>query len=408
MTPLRKSVLPSDSSVAHSRAVLLVCSIFHAVNDATIAILPGIMPFLVESFSLTYSDVGLLYSAVLAVMVILQPIMGRLADRFNELDLLVVGIALISLSCLFLFNVGSYTELFLLNMVYSVGASVYHPVSYAVLSRVAEEATYRTKSMGISGAAGDLGNCVAFLSTGIFAGVFGWKFPFLVWGLTGSFFICVYLIPLRHVRRRPHESKTAGDVTLNVKSNKRTKATLRFVAFILFLCVLSGAIYRTFINFTVLFLTDAVHLSPADSNYVFSLFVLSGVLGALLSGFIAKRLGLRRALIAEFLALSACTLPLYLNFLRVLPAVLPLLILSGFALYATYPAIYSLAADITGFKSRGVSYGFMMSITFVGGVALSFVGGKLADLVSDISIVYIVIAIIALCASSAAYVLSSD
>jgi nitrate/nitrite transporter NarK len=50
----------------------------------------------------------------------------------------------------------------------------------------------------------------------------------------------------------------------------------------------------------------------------------------------------------------------------------------------------------------------MMSITFIGGVTLSFVGGKLADLVSDISIVYIVIAIIALCASSAAYVLSSD
>jgi len=407
MTPLRKSMLPSDSSIAHSRAVLLVCSMFHAVNDATIAILPGIMPFLVKSFSLTYSDVGLLYGAVLAVMVILQPIMGRLADRFNELDLLVLGIVLISLSCLFLFNVGSYTELFLLNMIYSVGASVYHPVSYAVLSRVAEEATYRTKSMGISGAAGDLGNCVAFLSTGIFASMFGWNFPFLVWGLTGSFFICVYLIVLRYVRRCPPESKTASDVTLNAKWNKKTKASLRFTAFVS-ICVLHGAIYRTFINFTVLFLTDVVHLSPTDANYVFSLFVLSGVMGALLSSFIANRLGLRRALIVEFLALSVCTLPLYMDFLRVLPAVLPLLILSGFTLYATYPVIFSLAADVTGFKRRGVSYGFIMSITFIGGVVLSFVGGKLADLVSDISIVYIVTAIIALCASSAAHVFSSE
>lgn len=407
MTLLRKSGLPPDSSAAHSRAVLLVSTIFHAVNDATIAILPGIMPFLVKSFSLTYSDVGLLYGVLLAVMVILQPIMGRLADRFNEIDLLVVGTALISLSCLFLFNVGSYTELFILNMVYSVGASVYHPVSYAVLSRVAEEATYRTKSMGISGAAGDLGNCVAFLSTGIFAGIFGWRFPFLVWGITGSFIVCVHLIILRHVRHL-RGSKTVGEVDLNVKSTKRTKSTLRFAVFIFFMCVVTGAIYRTFINFTVLFLTDTVRLSPTDSNYVFSLFVLSGVIGALLSGFITNRLGLRRALIAEFLALSASTLPLYLNFLQVPSAVLPLLVLSGFTLYTTYPAIFSLSADITGFKSRGVSYGFIMSITFIGGVALSFVSGKLADLVSDISIVYIVIAIIALFASSMTYLLSSD
>jgi len=404
----RESVIPSDSGATHTRVVLLACSMFHAVTDATIAILPGVMPFLVKNFSLTYSDVGLLYAAILLVMVLLQPIAGKLADKFNELDLLATGVAFISLSCLLLFNASSYVELFLLNIAYSVGASFYHPVSYALLSRVAEEATHRTKSMGISGATGDLGNLIAFLSTGIFVGIFSWKFPFLAWGLAGSFSILVYLTAFRHARRSLHEPKTTGNVAFNVRWTKEANAPLRFTALIFFICISNGAIYRSFINFTILFLTDAVHLAPTTSNYVFSLFVLSGVVGASLSGFIAHRLGVRRALMAEFLVLSACTFPLHVKFLQVLPVLLPLLILSGFTLYATYPALFSLAASVTSFRSRGLFYGFLMSITFTGGMALSFIGGKLADLVSNISIIYIVCAGIALCAFYASHHLSTD
>jgi len=408
MTCSQKSVIPSGSGATYTRVVLFSCSMFHAITDATLAILPGVMPFLVKSFSLTYSDVGLLYTAVLLVMVFLQPIAGKLADKFNELDLLAVGAGFISLSCLLLFNAGSYVELFLLNIAYAVGASFYHPVSYALLSRFIEEATHRTKSMGISGATGDLGNFIAFLSTGIFVGFFSWKFPFLAWGLVGSFSILVYLTALRHARRSLHESETAGNVAFNVRWTKGTNVPLRFIALIFFICISNGAIYRSFLNFTILFLTDVVHLAPTTSNYVFSLFVLSGVVGASLSGFIAHILGAKRALMAEFLVLSACIFPLYVNFLQVLPVLLPLLILSGFTLYATYPVLYSLAAEVTSFRSRGLFYGFLMSITFTGGMALSFIGGKLADLVSNISIVYIVCAVIALCAFYATHHLSTD
>jgi len=404
----RKGVISSGSGMIYTRVVLLVCSMFHAITDATLAILPGVMPFLVKNFSLTYSDVGLLYTAILSVMVFLQPIAGKLADKFNELDLLAIGAGFISLSFLLLFNASSYVELFLLNIAYSVGASFYHPVSYALLSRVAEEATYRTKSMSISGATGDLGNFIAFLSTGIFVGIFSWKFPFLAWGLVGSFSILVYPAALRHIRRGLYESKTAGNVAFNVGRTKGTNVPLRFTALIFFNCISTGAVYRSFMNFTILFLTDVAHLAPATSNYVFSLFVLSGVVGASLSGFIAHRLGAKRALMVEFLVLSACTFPLYVNFLQVLPVLLPLLILSGFTLYATYPVLYSLAADVTSFRSKGLFYGFLMSITFTGGMALSFIGGKLADLVSNISIVYVVCAVIALCAFYAAHHLSTD
>lgn len=404
----RKSVIPSDSGTMYTRVVILVCSMFHVITDATLAILPGVMPFLVKNFSLSYSDVGMLYTAILLVMVFLQPIAGRLADKFNELDLLAVGAAFISISCLLLFNTSSYVELFLLNLAYAVGASFYHPVSYALLSRVAEETTHRTKSMGISGATGDLGNFIAFLSTGIFVGIFSWKFPFLAWGLTGSFSLLVYLTALRHAKHSLHESKTAGNVAFNVRWTKGTNVPPRFTVLIFFMCISNGAIHRTFVNFTILFLTDVVHLAPTSSNYVFSLFVLSGVVGASLSGFIAHRLGAKRALTMEFLVLSACTLPLYVNFLQVLIVLLPLFILSGFALYTAYPTLYSLAADVTSFRSRGLFYGFLMSITFTGGMALSFIGGKLADLVSNISIVYIVCTVVALCAFYAAHNLSTD
>ncbi len=140
----------------YPRGVLAGCALFHAINDASFAILPAVLPLLVADFSLTYSDVGVLYATILAVTVLLQPLMGDLADKFNELDLLAIDGFLIFLPFILIFFAESYSEILIFNLIYAIGFSIFHPASYAVLSRVVSDAKYRAKTMGISGAGGDL------------------------------------------------------------------------------------------------------------------------------------------------------------------------------------------------------------------------------------------------------------
>jgi len=383
----------------YSKSALTACALFHAINDASFAIVPAVLPLLVTDFSLTYSDVGILYAAILTVTVLLQPLMGDLADKFNELDLLAIGGFLIFLPFILMFFAESYLQIFIFNLIYAIGFSIFHPASYAVLSRVTYDIKYRTKTMGASGASGDIGNFVAFLSTGVVASYLGWRAPFLVWGLFALSGICIYLLFIRSLRRTSFFT-LYNNRELNLKTAQRKQGSFskKSIFMIVLICICMGAGYRTFINFTTLFLTDTVKVSTAASDSIFSLFVLAGAIGSFSSFYVAKRIGLKKAITLEFAIASTGMFLFQMEFMRSIPLLMIILLVSGYVLYATYPILYSIIAEVASFGGRGKSYGFVMSITFIGGVAQSYIGGQLAQITNNLSVVYLLGSAIALLA----------
>jgi FSR family fosmidomycin resistance protein-like MFS transporter len=374
----------------HPRSTLVICALFHAINDASFAIVPAVLPLIVTDFSLTYSDVGVLYAAILTVMVLVQPLMGDLADKFNELDLLAIGGFLIFLSFACVFFAGSYVQIFIFNMIYAIGYSIFHPVSYAVLSRVSSDAKSHTRTMGVSGASGDFGNFVALVSTGVIASYLGWRTPFLILGLFALSGVSIYLLFIR-------SSKKTSFSTLYNHTDSRPETTKQgqgvmskhsmYVMILISLCM--GAGYRTFINFTTLFLTDVVKISPAASASMFSLFVLAAAMGSFSSFYIAKFIGLKKAIILES-AIASIAMSLFpMKFMRSIPLLMISLLLNGFVLSAAYPILYSIIAQVASYGGRGRSYGFVMSIIFVGGVVQSYAGGQIAQIANDLSVVYV-------------------
>lgn len=383
----------------YPRNVLAVCGLFHAINDASFAIVPAVLPLLVTDFSLAYSDVGVLYAAILTVTIFLQPLMGDLADKFNELDLLAIGGFLIFLPFIFMSLAESYLQIFIFNMIYAIGFSIFHPASYALLSRLTYDAKHRTETMGVSGASGDFGNFIAFLSTGIVASYLGWRAPFLVWGLFALSGICIYFMFIRSLRRNSF-------FTLYNKMELRSEAaqpkhegfSKKSIFAIILICICMGASYRTFVNFTTLFLTNSVKISTGASDSIFSLFVLAGVIGSLSSFYIAKHIGLKRAITLEFAIASTGMFLFPMQFMQSIPLIVVILLISGYVIYATYPILYSMIAEVASFGGRGRSYGFVMSITFIGGAVQSYIGGQLAQITNDLSIVYLLGSAIALLA----------
>jgi len=383
----------------YPKSALAACALFHAINDASFAIVPAVLPLLVTDFSLSYSEVGVLYAAILTVTVLLQPLMGDLADKFNELDLLAIGGFLIFLPFILIFLAESYLQIFIFNLIYAIGFSIFHPASYAVLSRLTYDVKHRTKTIGVSGASGDFGNFIAFLSTGVVASYLGWRAPFLIWGLFALFGVCIYLLFIRSLRRTSFFTLyNKMELSLETAKLKHETFSKKSICVIILICICMGAGYRTFINFTTLFLTDIVKISAAASDSIFSLFVLAGATGSMSSFYVAKRIGLKQAITLEFAVASIGMFLFQMEFVRSIPLLMMILLVSGYVIYATYPILYSMIAEVASFGGLGKSYGFVMSITFIGGATQSYIGGQLAQITNNLSVVYLLGSAIALLA----------
>ncbi|MEM2212662.1 MAG: MFS transporter [Candidatus Nezhaarchaeales archaeon] len=377
-----------------ARRTLMVSSMFHFINDATLLVLPAVSPILFKEFNFSYYDAGLLYGVTLSLMVVFQVFFGFLSDKYNELNVIAAGNFLIASSCILLASASSRLELFIYNAVFAIGASAFHPASYAALSRVNRDLASRTRHMGFSGSAGDFGSFIAVASTGLLLGLIGWRNLFTAWAFIALLAFIVYISILKSNFKIP-PLQVGVEATLS----GNVKPTLRTLTPLLILCLAMGGIHRIHINFVPLLLTDSLGLTASVSSTLFSLFILSGCMGALVSGLIVNRLGPRKALFTVFIAVFPLSLILWLHSYTWRILVFVSIVISGFTSYATYPIIYGLFSQIVKAGSRGRAYGFIVGSAFIGGSLYSFIGGKLADLASNVSATFALSSITGLAAA---------
>ena len=138
----------------------------------------------------------------------------------------------------------------------AIGASAFHPANFTLVSRIYEGNINRDKVMGFVAGSGDLGELIAFFSTGFISQFFGWRLSFLIWGILATFAITIHI----WLSRSSPDSCSKID-SLEVSSGIRTDATPRYsskvkwgLLLILILNFCVGASYRTYIAFTPSFL----------------------------------------------------------------------------------------------------------------------------------------------------------
>ncbi len=117
--------------------VLAAVSFSHLLNDTIQSLLPAIYPLLKQSFSLTFSQIGLMTLALMLTASLLQPVVGFLTDRRPAPYALVVGMGFTLVGLLLLSVASTYPLLLLAAALVGIGSSVFHPES----SRVARMAS---------------------------------------------------------------------------------------------------------------------------------------------------------------------------------------------------------------------------------------------------------------------------
>ncbi len=243
------------------------------------------------------------------------------------------------------------------------------------------------KLWGLMVASGDVGNFIAFLSTGVLALTFGWESPFIIWGILSLLMLFPYLFVIRRhvIALRIH---IIPQKTISIQEEGQfLKKQLIF--FLIAYFMLGGA-YRTFVNFSTLFLTEKANLTPDYAGILFSVFIVAGAIGSVVSGFITERYGVKKTQIAEYLIVAILFFSLTSVFVQERPIILIFIyFLSGIMIFAIYPTVYSIASNLSKSAKRGQFYGQVMALSFFGGFVISFLDGKLAD-IYGITIVYVI------------------
>ena len=335
----------------------------HLVTDLNQGALPALLPFLITEYHLSYAAAGFLIFATNGASTVVQPLFGHLADRRTSPWLLPGGIALAGAGMAASGLVPGYGWVCLAVMLSGIGVAAFHPQGARLVNRVAGDR--KATAMSFFGVGGTLGFAIgaALITVSL-----------LHWGLPGTTIMALpsgllAAVLAWHLAGAPAE--TGGTATGAGPATEARDAWAPFAR--LTGAVISRAILFFGLNtFVPLYWIHVLHQSKAAGAGALTSFALASVVGNLLGGRLADRVGPTRVAAAGF-----CILLPLLPVLLVAPsapAALAVLVLIGLALSTTYSPLIILGQaylpNHIGLSS-GVTLGIAMTI---GGVATPLLG----------------------------------
>ena len=266
----------------------------HFGTDFANGALPGLLPFLKERFSLSYTLAALLILASTLSSSVIQPIFGLWSDRHGAVWLLPSGVALAGIGIALAADAPSYWLVVLLVAVSGIGVAAFHPEG----SKFAAYVSGRKRASGMS--VFSLGGNIGFaLGPTIVT-------PLVLWfGLRGGLLLALpslviagmllatipYLLTFAP-ERGAHRAASGED---------------RVGALVILLTVIAFRSFAWFglLTFVPLWEVSLGH-STAYGNHLLSLMLLAGVFGTVVAGPTADRIGRRPVLVASLVAMAPC------------------------------------------------------------------------------------------------------
>ena len=146
--------------------------------------LPPLFPFLKQDFGVSYTELGLMMTAIYGTAALSQVPVGFMVDRLGARVVLTFGLIVMSLGFGLVGVAPSFPAIIALVMFAAIGNSVFHPADYAILNAsISPERMGRAFS--IHTFAGHLGSAAAPGTMILLAAMLGWRGALLAAGLIG-------------------------------------------------------------------------------------------------------------------------------------------------------------------------------------------------------------------------------
>jgi FSR family fosmidomycin resistance protein-like MFS transporter len=348
-------------------AKVAVISGGHSIQDTYQAFLPALLPVLIEKFSLTKTEAGLL-SVFTNAPSLLQPLIGYLADRVSLRILVILAPAVTALIMSFLGIAPSYLVAAVLLVVAGLSSASIHAVGPVIAGRLSANRLGMGMSFWMVG--GELGR--TFGPIIIVSAISYLKPEGSPWLAIGG--ILTSLILYVHLRNTP-------DRPSNGPSNIPWRAALKSMRKVLIpvtgIVLTRAFAYVSVSTYLPTFMTErGAGLILAGGSL--SVMEAAGVAGAFLGGVISDRLG-RRPVLAAALVLTSAFLFIFLNAGGWL--LFPILLLLGFTLLSTAPVVMATVQESFP-ENRALVNGVYMAINFVLSSLVTVLVGRIGDLYS--------------------------
>jgi FSR family fosmidomycin resistance protein-like MFS transporter len=346
-----------------------VLSLGHLATDLNQGALPAMLPFFIAAYDLSYTAAASIVFAVNMSSSVVQPLFGVAADRFSKPWLLPAGLFLAGLGLALTGLFDQYQWLLVLGIVSGIGIAAYHPEAARLVNFAA--GNRKSTAMSIFGIGGTIGFTIGplVITTAL-----------IHWGLRGSLvlLIPVCLMALVMIVHFPLFEALDSLGNQEIKDNGETNAD-NWSAFARIGAIVSGrsVIFFGLNIFIPIYWINQLGQSKMAGAIALSIFAGSGIIGNIIGGNLADRIGLKKVLVGGMACLTVL-LPIILTVETPLIAT-ALLVTVGILLFITYSPTIVLGQSYLPSRvglSSGVTLGLAVA---VGGGAAPFIG-KLADL----------------------------
>ena len=382
---------------------LWTLTIYHAVNDGSIAVFMATLPAITMALDLTYYQVGVVLSLGSVTYLILQLVFGYLSDRGLTNTVILIGFIGVIFSAVLFPFASVFVQILAAYLLIRTFTSVYHPVGFASISRI--YAKYRTKAFGIQGVGEQIAMVITPIFTGFIAEAYGWRTPFYIWAAAGLVGFMFFLILFKSGRMNFGNDNTNPSVKELAKPPE-----MRWYVMVVASMALADGVYTLFMFYMPLYLTTGQGMRLSTATVIMALWFAAGIPVIAFAGRIAKWFGGESRSLIGFFSLMT-VLFLGSNLLesqaswRASPALYILLILSGISVYACFPFLNSIIGRMVSDRRRGVAYALALNAGIVGGTIVSYITGFLASLLT-ISIILPLLLLLSTVGLVAAFVLN--
>lgn len=373
-----------------SSGVTVATSIAHFANDVPLTLLPAVLPILIEEFDLSYAAAGAVITASALLMTSLQAVTGYVADRWNRISLLLLGLTTLGVGTILIGFSTNYVQILAFGCLIGIGGSVFHPIGYSLLSDAFESGN-RGKALGLGSAAGDIAVPVAFATSGFLAPVLGWRSLFILWGLIAI--IVAVILPL--IIKEPRKKGFRSNATAN-----STKTIVQTLVPVFIVMGLAAASYKIASSFMTTYLNDYFELNIESANFILALMMVIGTVGSIVGGTLVDKFGEKNTVTAEMVMLGVLSIvSVYMSNVYFLSGMICIM---GFFMLGVWPSFYSVIAGSTTLGTRAFMYGILFAVSWSFGSFFPYISGACAD-IFGLQVIYILIGVLSLVAAFTAY-----
>src|SRR6195256_4390526 len=350
--------------------VLAGISFSHFLNDTMQSLIASVYPILKESYSLDYTQIGLITLAFQFTASLLQPVIGHMTDRKAWPFSLALGMGFTFCGLLLLSVAARYPVILIAAALVGLGSAVFHPES-ARVARLASGGRFGF-AQSVFQLGGSFGTSMGPVLAALIVVPFGQ--PSIAWFSSIAFLAIVILWRIGLWYRPEIAARKFAPVEPHpdAPDSRRVRMALVVLVALLF----SKQLYVSSLSsYYIFYLIDKFAVSTQAAQLYLFVFLASNAAGAFFGGPLGDRVG--RKYVIWFLILGGPPFPLALPYAGLFASAV-LTVFIGFIISSATSSIIVFAQELMPHRFGMIS-GVFFGVAFgIGGLGAAVLG-KVAD-----------------------------